>query len=160
MRVRGKGEDGEDAGIRMVVADAADRVEFVEVVFEGVVVSVPGDDVKWGAFTFSLIQHPVLLHDKFERSIIIGVVCCGDLKVTSVCETVRTDGTEFRELIVRVGKGFEDVAASFTIRQCNVESDSTRDYDDFGGPNEEATEFSGYVEGSMLRDDKEVAVGV
>ncbi len=40
------GQDGEDRRVGMVEGDGADGVEAAEVVFIGVVVAVPGDDVE------------------------------------------------------------------------------------------------------------------
>ena len=44
--LRGGGEDGEDAWIRMVVGDGANGTEASEVILIGVVGAVPSDDIK------------------------------------------------------------------------------------------------------------------
>ena len=95
--VGGAGEDGEDGRVGMVVGDAADGVEAAEVVFIGIVCSVPGDDV----------ERSVVLEGGEEAFIefaddsvgggggdVMNVGSCRGFEVPGVGKTVRPDGSE------------------------------------------------------------------
>lgn len=50
------GENSEDAGVRMVVKDAAEDAEASEIVFEGIICTMPGCDVEGGVILLACVE--------------------------------------------------------------------------------------------------------
>ena len=100
----------------MVEGDGADGVEAPEIVFVGVVETVPGDYVEGGV---GLLGGEEVSIEFGEEGVFSGCVFVetGDwgLEVARVGETVGADGTEFGELEVALVE-FEDVAAYWALR--------------------------------------------
>lgn len=93
--VGGRRQDGEDARVRVVVGDGADRVEAPEVVLVGIVVAVPGDDVE-GRVVLPRGEESAGEFGQ-QRVFVLRVFVEGGngrLEVPRVREAVRADGAE------------------------------------------------------------------
>lgn len=79
----------------MVVRDRADGVEAAQVVFERVIVSMPGHDVEGGMFEFCREELVVEFADDgvFRWCFLVIKGCDGGLEVASICETVGANGS-------------------------------------------------------------------
>lgn len=95
LAVGGGGENGEDAGIRVVVEDAADDAEAREIIFVGVVGTVPGSDVEGGVVLLAGVESACEFgyHRPSRRSARCGSIldrsieiCDGHLEVANVGE--------------------------------------------------------------------------
>lgn len=100
--VGGAGEDCVDGRVGVVEGDGADGVEAAQVVFVGVVVAVPGDDVEGGVAlargeegVVELAVEPV-----FAALFLVVEGGHGRLEVSGVGEAVGADGAQFGELVV------------------------------------------------------------
>lgn len=154
-------EDGEDAGIRMVVGDGADSVEAGEVVFVGVVEAVPGDDVEGGVCLCGCEEAA----GKFGKE---GVCCVPrsvfseggfrGLEISRVGEAVGTDRAKLREVEVALME-FENVATDRAVGKGDAVTDAAGDDADFVGTDKERTKFSNDIESTMLWDNEKVTVG-
>ena len=86
--VRGASEHSEDAGVGVVIGDAADSGEAAEVVFVGVVEAMPGDDVEGSVILGGGEEVPVPFTGYFVN-IATGMVffegADGGLEVARVC---------------------------------------------------------------------------
>jgi len=157
--VGGAGQDGEDAGIGVVVADAADGVEAAQVVLEGVVGSVPGNDVERRVLLGRREESAVEL---CEDSPVVGGVFVeasnGSLEVARVGKTVGADRAEFRELEMSLVQ-LKDVAADGAFWQGDAIADAARDNGDLIWSDEEVAELGLDVEDTVLQDDEEVPIG-
>lgn len=71
-------QDGVDRGIRVVKGDRADGVEAAEIVFERVIVAVPGDNVERGVLLSRREQAVVELAEQLILGRLLFVVKCGD----------------------------------------------------------------------------------
>lgn len=162
----GGGEDGEDGGVRVVVGDCADGVEAAQIVFVGVVVAVPGDDVKGGmrlrggeVVIVELDRDGVVILALVRRRAKVLVEAGdGHLEVARVGEAVCADGPQLGEGEVALVE-LEGVAAGRAGGEVDLVFDAAGDDCDLEGPDEEPAVFCADVEGALLRDDEEVAVG-
>ncbi len=112
----GRGEDGVDGGVGVVEADGVDAVEAGEVVLEGRVVAVPGDDVEGGVLEVGRPEIALEFGDDLERGVIAIVV--GGVwseEVAAVGETVGANGSEFGETEAGAVV-FEEIPAGLVVR--------------------------------------------
>lgn len=82
----------------------------------------------------------------------------GDLEVTRVRETVRSNGTEVGEFEVALVK-LKDITANRALWQINSVTNAARDDANLIGPNEKFALLGLDVEDAVLEDNEEVAVG-
>lgn len=82
----------------MVVGYRADSVETAQVVFERVVISMPGHNVEWGLSEFCRKEIIVEFADHrkfFGLAFVIVESCNRGLKVAGIGESIRSDRTQF-----------------------------------------------------------------
>lgn len=102
---RRRREHREDGRVRVVVGNCADGVEAAQVVLVGVVVAVPGDDVKGRVCLAGLEERVVHLDGDGEgvaalgggRAKVLAEVSHGRLEVARVGQAVGADGAQVRE---------------------------------------------------------------
>ena len=110
--VRLGGQDSEDGRIRVVEGDGTYRVEASEVVFVGVVGTVPGDNIEGRMILCCGKEVPREFGEDGVGGLSAVIFCEGGdwgLEVARVRETVGSDGPKFGEIEVALVQ-FEDVA--------------------------------------------------
>lgn len=153
-------EDGEDAGVRVVVGDGADGVEAGEVVFVGVVEAVPGDDVEGGVCLCSCEEAA----GEFGKDGVCGVPGSvfseggfWGLEIPRVGEAIRTDRAKVGEVEVTLIE-FKNVAAGGAVWEGDAIADAAGNDADFVGPDKKRAEFSGNIQRTMLGNNEKVTV--
>lgn len=155
----------EDGRVRVVVGDCADGVEAAQVVLVGVVVALPGDDVKGRVCLARLEERIVHLDGDGEgvaalecrRAKVLAEVRHGGLEVARVGESVGANGAQLGQhevALVQLQR-----IASGRARDADVVLDAAGDDGDLHGPHQQPAELGADVEVALLRHNQEVAVG-
>lgn len=149
--VRGTSQNRKNAGVGMVVEDAAQDGEAGEVVFVGVVGAVPAGDVEGGVVLGAGPEGGGEAGDErpvrgsfvgggdgvLELAVVDGG---GDLEVALVGEGAGADGAEFGEAEVALEE-LADVPAGWAVGEGYAVADASWDDGDFVGTDEEVAEF-------------------
>ncbi len=158
-RVRGRGQDGEDRGVRVVEAHRVDRVEASEVVFAGGVIAVPGDDVERGMVQRRRPEAALELLHQLGRPLDVLEGGDGRQEVPRIGQAVGAD----RPQLGQAQQGaivLADIAARRAIGQLDPEAHPARDHRDLQGLQGQDTHLGDQPQPALLGDDQQLAVGV
>lgn len=165
--LRHAAQHGEYGRVRVVEADAADRVEAAQVVLIGVIRPVPRDDVK-GRMSLrgrvegirELGRHRVLGGAvKRDGAAVLVKGGHGCLEVARVGQPVAPYGAQLGQRKMALVK-LQGVAADWlVVGQVDGELGAAGDDGDLEGADEQPALLGADVEDARLRDEKQVAVG-
>lgn len=161
VRGRGRREYGEDAGIGMIVRNAADGHEPAEIVFVRIIVAMPRHHVEGGVTLggFEQVAAKFAIEVPFGVLVIFKKIGDGRLEVTRVGQAKRTKRAQFGKLEMPFEE-FEDVPTHrLLVGQFDVIANPPRYHTDLVRPNQNVTQFSPNVEHTVLRDDEKIAIG-
>ncbi len=156
---RRRGQHGEDRRIGVVERYRADRREPAELIFVGIVIAVPGDDVERRVPDLRAMQLPSPLHDERARGLAILVGGHGREKVALVGETICPDRAsprqpEGRTIILT------DIAARRPLDQLHAEDDAARDDANLPGSDLDHAELGAEAQLPLLRHDQHLPVRI
>lgn len=154
-----RGEDGENAGIRVVETYGVDRVEAGKIVFVGSVIAVPGDNIERGVIEVGCPEASLKFCDNLEGGVVAVVVGgVGGVEVAGVGKAVGSDGAEVREA-EGLAVVFEEVASTLRFEESYAELDASGDDGDFAGRELKDAELGVEGEASQLGHKEQFAVG-
>src|SRR5690606_10378710 len=142
----------EDGWVRVIEADAAQRVEAAQVVFVGRIVAMPGNHVERRMIHVGLPQKPAELRNELEAADQVFVGCPRRHEITWVGQAVRAYRPQIRQL-EQSAEILADVASRFAVGQYRAKPDTARNNGNFQGLNVYAPHFSVQLQAPPLGND-------
>ena len=142
----------------MIERDRSNRVEPSQVIFVWIIVSMPCDDVKRRVTLPGSKKLVVKLGDDLPVGVAIVVkVSDRGLEISSVCQPIRSNWSQFRKLKV-APVDFTYISTHWSLGQQDSISDAPRNHTDLVGPDSDFAKLCMYVENAVLRHNEKVTV--
>ena len=142
--------------VRVIIADATNRVEIVQMVFERHIIAVPSHHIVYAVIHVRSEELTLeLIHD-FELTILIFIPSNRSLKISRICQPIGSNRTQIRQLEMSLVH-FHHVPThrTFTI---NTELHASWHHSDFLVANCESSHLGSYRHGAHLTHEQDVAI--